>query len=101
MRGMSLAPWLNGDSHGQGEALAFTQYLERNSIFKPLRHGTIGVIDGEYQYVVYLDTQKGELRPLNEAQVWNLDRTAENPERAKRLRQAIRSRFPGLVQPTS
>jgi arylsulfatase A-like enzyme len=98
MRGQSLVQWLNRDGQGDGEGLAFCQYFERNSVFKPLRHGSVGVIDGQYQYVVYLNTQNGELRPLNEAQIWNLDRSAENPARAEALRTAIHSRFPGLVQ---
>ena len=98
MRGQSLVPWLNRDGQGDGEGLAFTQYLERNSVFKPLRHGTVGVIDGQYQYLVYLNTQKGARRPLNEAQIWNLDRSAEHPARAEALRTAIHSRFPDLVQ---
>lgn len=98
MRGQSLAKWLSPDSQEDSEGLAFTQYLERNSVFKPLRHGTVGVIDGEYQYVVELESQKGKLRPLSEAQIWDLDRSAENPERAKALRAAIHSRFPDLIQ---
>jgi arylsulfatase A-like enzyme len=98
MRGPSLAPWLNRDGQGNGEGLAFTQYFERNSVFKPLHHGSIGVIDGQYQYVYYLDTQKGALRPLGEAQIWNLDRSSENPERAAALRAALHNRFPELVQ---
>ncbi len=96
IRGQSLVGWLNGDGQGEGEGLAFCQYLERNSIFKPLRHGTVGVIDGRYQYVLDLETQKGTLRPLNEAQFWNLDRTAENPERTEALHAAIYARFPDL-----
>jgi len=77
--------------------LAFCQGLERNSVFKPLRHGSVGLIDGQYQYVYYLDTNKGELRPLNEAQIWNPDRTAENPARAEALRAALHARFPEMV----
>jgi hypothetical protein len=72
--------------------------LERNSVFKPLRHGTVGVIDGSYQYVLDIQTQKGTLRPLSEAQIWTLDRTKDNPERAKELRAAIFSRFPYLKE---
>lgn len=100
MRGPSLAGWLNrdGKGDGQGQGMAFTQYLERNSAFRPLRHGMVGVIDGQYEYVLDLDTQKGALRPLKEAQVWDLDRTADNPERARALRAAIYSRFPSLPQ---
>lgn len=98
MRGPSLVGWLNRDGQGEGEGLAFTQYLERNSVFKPLRHGTVGVIDGHYEYVLDIDTQKGALRPLNEAQLRNVDRSAENPARAEALRAAIHARFPDLVQ---
>jgi arylsulfatase A-like enzyme len=98
MRGQSLAGWLNRDGQGEGEGLAFCQYLETNSVFKPLHHGTVGVIDGRDQYVLDLDTQKGALRPLKEAQIWNLDRTGENPARAEALRAAIYSRFPDLPQ---
>jgi len=98
MRGQSLAGWLNRNGQGEGEGLAFTQHFEKNSVFKPVRHGTVGVIDGQYQYLVYLDTRKGALRPLNEAQIWNLDRSAEHPARAEALRTAIHARFPDLVQ---
>jgi arylsulfatase A-like enzyme len=97
MPGQSLASWLNGNGHGQG--LAFSQFLEKNSVFKPLRHGTIGVIDGEYQYVLDLDTQKGSLRPLTQAQFWDMDRSAENPSRATALRESIYARFPELQHP--
>jgi arylsulfatase A-like enzyme len=101
MRGQSLVKWLNRDGKGGGgEGMAFTQFLEMNSVFKPLHHGTLGVIDGrsQYQYVLDLDTQKGALRPLNQAHIWNLDRTADNPALAEALRAAVYSRFPDLVQ---
>ena len=56
------------------------------------------MIDGrsKYQYVLDFDTQKGSLRPLKEAHIWNLDRSAENPELAETLRAAIYSRFPEI-----
>ena len=100
MRGQSLVGWLNGNGQGDGEGQAFCQYLEKNSVFKPLRHGTCGVIDGrsKYQYVFNLDKQTGALRPLSEAQIWNVDRSAENPALAEELRAAIFSRFPELKQ---
>jgi len=101
MPGRSLVEWLNRDGQGEGEGLAFTQYLERNNVFKPLRHGKIGVIDGRYQYVLDIDTQTGALRPLGEAQIWNLDRSTENPTHSKALRKAIFSRFPFLLQKPS
>lgn len=98
MYGPSLVPWLTGKGEGVGEGIAFTQYVERNSVFKLLHHGSIGVLDGQYEYVYYLDTPKSELRPLNEAQIWNLDRSAEHPERAAQLRLALKTRFPDLIQ---
>lgn len=98
MRGQSLTKWLNSDSSGEGEGLAFCQHLQDNSIFKPLRHGTVGVIDGQYQYVVFLNTQEGALRPLKQAQFWNLNDTSADPARAQALRAAIYSRFPEIVR---
>jgi arylsulfatase A-like enzyme len=100
MRGQSLVEWLNRDAQGEGEGMAFCQYFEQNSVFKPLRPGAAGIIDGksQYQYVVDMDAQKGSLKPLNEAQIWKLDRSAENPELAQQLRAIIASRFPELVQ---
>ena len=103
MPGQSLVEWLNRDGQGEGEGLAFCQYLEKNSVFKPVHHGTVGVIDGksQYQYVLDIDTQKGSLRPLREAQIWNLDRSAESPALAEQLRATIAARFPELVQKPS
>jgi len=101
MKGPALAKWLDGSGEPDGGGIAFCQYFEKNSVFKPLRHGAVGVIDGEYQYVYYLDNHSGVLRPIAEAQYWNLDRSAADPERAKVLREALRKRFPNLVQATA
>ena len=100
MRGQSLVPWLNRNGRGEGEGVAFCQFLEKNSGFEPVRHGTVGVIDGKsrFQYVFDIDTQKGKLKPLHEAQNWNLDRSAENPALAEQLRANIAARFPELVK---
>ena len=100
MSGQSLVPWLEKNGQGDGEGTAFSQYLAKNDIYKPIKRRTLAVIEGGYQYIVYLDTQKGELRPLNEAQIWNLDRSAENPEKAAALRQTLHAKFPDLVKPT-
>ena len=98
MRSPSLVPWLTpGDDLGEGKGVAFSQFLAKNSVLKPLRHGSIGVIVGDYQYVVYLDTQEGRLRPLSEAQRWEVDRTGENPVKAQALRAILRTRFPDLI----
>jgi hypothetical protein len=96
MDGQSLAPCLTGESTDAGKGMALAQFLEKNSVFKPLTHGTVGVIDGQYQYVLDLDTKKGTLRPLNESQIWNADRSAENPAKAQELLEVIYTRFPEL-----
>ena len=55
---------------------------------------SIGVLDGQYEYVYYLDTNKGELRPLNEARIWNLDRSADHPERAAQIALGFQDMIP-------
>lgn len=101
MRGESLLPWLDRDNEGEGQGLAFTQYLATDSIFKPLSSGTVGVIDGRHQYVLDLATGKGIFRGLSEAHMWDLDRSAENPVLAQTLREAIYARFPDLPRKPS
>lgn len=70
--------------------------LAKNRACKPLTHGTVGVVDGRYQYV--LDLHKGALGPWNKAQIWNLDWSAENPAKPEQLLPAIDSRLPELRQ---
>lgn len=81
------------------EGLTFTQYSERNSVFKPVHPGSVGVIDGRYnyQYLMNLHSQKSQLRALNEAEIWNLDRTTDNPALAAQLHATLYSRFPDFV----
>ena len=98
MHGQSLTPWLSTGNAQPPKSFAFSQFLEKNSVFKPLTHGTAGVIDGEYQYVLDLDTGKGKLRPLDQAHIWDLDRSAENPAKAQELLGAIYSQFPELKE---
>src|SRR5262249_60458380 len=87
----SLASWLFRVDAGP-RGLAFSQYFEKNRIVEPLRHGTVSVIDGEYQFVYDLEAREGSLRPLAQAQVWNLDTSALDPVRAERMRALIVSR---------
>ena len=96
VRPRSLVPWLQRDGQGAGEGLAFAQYLETDSVFGPLNSGTVGVIDGEYQYVLDLATGRARLRCVAEAHLRDLDRSAENPPLAQKLREVIHARFPDL-----
>jgi hypothetical protein len=94
MRGPTLFP---GDSETSGTGgEAFTQYFERNSIFEPVRRGTVGIIDGVNQFVVDLETKKGILRPLDEMDLPDADHSQENPALAAELRRRIFARFPNL-----
>lgn len=96
MRSASLVEWLDRDGRGENQGIAFSEYFARNSVFEPLRCGSVSAIDGQYQYVLYLESGTGVLRPLNEAQIWDVDRSAENPQRAEILRAAIHARFPEI-----
>ena len=96
MRGGSLVPWLTRDGEGGSEGLAFTQFLETDSIVEPLRSGTVGVVDGNHQCVLDIATGKAKLRRLAQAHLRDLDCSDENPALAQRLREVIYARFPDL-----
>jgi arylsulfatase A-like enzyme len=97
MRAPSLVPYLNPDATpAGGKGLAFTEYLETNSIFRPAHSGTAGVTDGVHQYVLNLGTGQGALRNMAEPLIWNIDRSSEEPEAARELRDNLYSRFPDL-----
>ncbi len=110
LRGPSLAQWLSPDAGGPAESagavhgaaaergLAFTEFLETNSIFRPLNAGTAGVTDGVHQYVYDLATREGALRNMAEPILWNIDRSQAEPEAARELRDALHARFPELFK---
>jgi len=102
--GLPRPPWIDGRSlrpllEGAGRdatGFAFTQYLAANAIGRPLDCGTVGVVDGHYQYVIDLATRAGTLRRLTEAHFDSPDLSAADPEIAASLRQTIGERFPHL-----
>jgi arylsulfatase A-like enzyme len=101
MDGKSLDPLLRRSASPQGSvaaqsSLAFAQYLERNSVFEPVKRGTIGVIDGQNQYVLTLEDGRGCLYRLAESDRQQHDRSTLEPELATRLRACIARQFPGL-----
>jgi len=104
LAGLPRPVWMDGESHAArlstdtnaSPSLAFTQYLEPNSVFAPIKHGTVGVIDGHYQYLLVLDRDSGALYPLAEADRQSVDRTASEPAVAAQLRARIAARFPSL-----
>jgi arylsulfatase A-like enzyme len=103
LAGLPRPEWMDGESltglmQGQGERpgrLAFTQFFMSNSVFRPVRHGTIGAIDGQYQYVFDLGKGSGALfRLYDTSQSLDLSRT--EPRLAAELHARMRERFPNL-----
>jgi arylsulfatase A-like enzyme len=102
--GMARPPWMDGESlcglmRGEAElqpGLAFTQYFETNSAFKPIHSGSVGVIDGRHQYVIDVGTRAGSLYDLSEANEQRNDLSGREPAVAADLRAAIQRRFPDV-----
>jgi arylsulfatase A-like enzyme len=95
MEGHSLGAAMRGESSAQPE-LAFTQYFEPNSAFKPITRGTVGVIDGQHQYVFDVARKTGALYALDEAQEQKVDRSQIDPQTSADLHGDLERRFPGL-----
>lgn len=101
MEGKSLDPFLRGRASAQGggaaqSSLAFAQYLELNSVFGPVRRGTVGVIDGRNQYVLSLEDGHGALYRLEESDRQQHNLSALEPALAAQLRKRIARQFPTL-----
>jgi hypothetical protein len=96
MRSQSLLPWLNRDGEGAGEGMAFTQFFWGDNTFKPLKNGTVGVIDGRHQCVLDLAKGKAALRSLAGVPFSGPDSRINNPAVTKTLVDAIYTRFPDL-----
>ena len=69
-------------------------------MFKPLRSGTVGVIDGRYQYVLDLGTGKGVLRPINEAPGLGRRPVAEQPAEVEKAGAAIYAQISPCAEST-
>ena len=84
----------NGGKSDVGSGHAFSQFLVPNSSFKPVTHGSIGVIDGQHQYVYNLDRDAGALFDLAEAHEQKQELSATQPELTRSLHERLRARFP-------
>ena len=104
LAGLSVPSWMDGvslrpvidDPKAAGSGYAFSQYLERNSTFKPITTGTIGVVDGEHQYIVEVATGKGSLYELVDAHLHSREISVQQTAIARALRERIRARFPTI-----
>ena len=94
MEGTSLRPAIERDDEGGITGLAFTEHLERNSIFKPLRNGTLGVTDGRYRYLHDIATSRGVLTALGDAHIAEPDPSSFNSAVAQAFRRELSGRFP-------
>jgi len=92
MQGASLLPVLESGAMEGG--LAFTQHLDNNSAFRHFTKGTLGVIDGRYQYVFDIASGTGKLFALSQAHLQDKDLSQAEPQQTARLRAALRARFP-------
>jgi arylsulfatase A-like enzyme len=100
MDGQSLCDHMRAEGSTQ-TGRAFTQCLESNSVFKPIERGTIGVLDGQHQYVLDLETKTGALYNLDEAHEQKIDRSCIEANVAANLRDEIGRRFPDLLGETT
>jgi len=105
LAGVSRPQWMDGESLlsvSQGypeparQRVAFTQYLETSSVFEPVHRGTVGVINGTHQYVIDLESGKGALYELADANVQDNDLASKEPGIAAAMRELILARFPEL-----
>jgi arylsulfatase A-like enzyme len=101
--GQQTPDWMQGKalslqaSAPDAEGLAFTQHLAPNHAQGPVRRGTVGAIDGRYQYVFDLDSRRGGLYNLAQAHEREHDLAGAEPEVAARLLATMRSRFPEVT----
>ncbi len=97
MDGESLCGLMRGEA-SSGTSLAFTQYFETSSAFKPVEQGTVGVIDGRHQYVYNLASKTGSLYDLKESDEQKIDLALTEPKLAATLQDNIVRRFPNLFR---
>jgi arylsulfatase A-like enzyme len=96
MDGHSLGGIMRGETGAQ-TPVAFTQYFEPNSAFKPITRGTVGAVDGQHQYVFDVEKKTGVLYNLDEAQDQKIELSMIDPKSATDLHDDIKRRFPDLL----
>jgi len=97
MDGISIEQALKSDSGGASSGIAFTQFFDpETSIFEIPRHGTVGAIADQHQYVMDIQSGRGSLYHLAESNLQNNDISEVDPVRAQSMRNLILSRFPTI-----
>lgn len=85
--GNSLRPLLEGKS--MGDRYIFSMNLEPNRIFNPITKGTVAVIDDEYKFVRYLDSNREQLYRYRTDSAEERDLIKSEPEVAARMRKVL------------
>ncbi len=104
LAGLARPEWMDGRSllignegeSGAAGGHAFSQFLVPNSSFKPVSHGSIGVIDGQHQYVYNFDRRAGALFDLAEAHEQKHELAAQQPELTRGLHERLLAQFPNV-----
>ncbi len=97
MDGQSLSGVMRGENSTE-RPLAFTEYFETNSAFKAIEHGSVGVIDGQHQYVFNLESKTGSLYKLDEAHEQKFDLALIEPGVVSALHEDLGKQFPDLLR---
>jgi arylsulfatase A-like enzyme len=85
--GTSLRPLLEGGK--LEDRYIFSMNLERNRIFAPITKGTVAVMDSEYKFVRYLDSDGEQLYRYRTDNGEEHDLVRSEPEVAARMRKVL------------
>lgn len=72
-----------------GDRYIFSMNLEPNRIFNPITKGTVAVIDDEYKFVRYLDSNREQLYRYRTDSAEERDLIKSEPEVAARMRKVL------------
>lgn len=94
--GAPIPKWSEGDSlrsvlegKSLGDRYIFSMNLEPNRIFDPITKGTVAVMDNEYKFVRYLDSNREQLYRYRTDSGEERDLVQSEPEVAARMRKVL------------
>jgi arylsulfatase A-like enzyme len=88
------------DGESQRSGPAFSMYLAESSIFGPVNRGIISATDGTFRLLWDLESGAERLYDIRSDPQETVNIASSNPERARKLAEAIRDRF-GAHLPTA
>lgn len=96
--GASLKPALEGKS--LPERYIFSMNLEPDRVFGPISKGTLAVMDGEFKYVIRLDSHQQSLYRYKSDRLEEHDLMASESDTAKRLHDVLLAKLLEVNQQT-